>query len=187
MNFKTLISTTLAVTTVLSGGEALASQERYNPNTFARELNSLNWTAGYDVEFSHLRSCSQYNSNTYVHVNGQEWIDNLERQRDEALQANIDANKYKDDQMVYGYDAMMAAQPEVARTWRIYQALDERFEAEKNNTRLVSSTPTSYSCYGGFVKVTSPKGTKVCDVTYVNLNYNSYKASYNSKGCVWKY
>ena len=77
MNFKTLISTTLAVTTILSGGEALAGQERYNPNTFARELNSLNWTAGYDVEFSHLRSCSQYNSNTYVHVNGQDWIDNL--------------------------------------------------------------------------------------------------------------
>ena len=187
MKLKSIISATLALTTVFTGGEALAGQDRYNPNSFARELNSLNWTAGYKVHFSHLRSCSQYNSNTYEHVRGQAYIDNLKAQVDQALEANIKANEYKDKVMVYGYDAMMAAQPEVARTWAVYKDLEARYEAEKGNTRLVSSTPSSYSCYGGFVKVTSPKGTKVCDVTYVSFDYNSKKASYNSEGCVWKF
>ena len=187
MKLKSIISATLAIATVFTGGEAFASQDRYNANSFARELNSLNWTAGYKVHFSHLRSCSQYNSNTYEHVYGQEWIDNLKAKMEAALEANIKATKYKEKMMYYGYDAMMSAQPEVARTWAIYKDLEERYEAEKGNTRIVSSTPTSYSCYGGFVKVTSPKGTKVCDVTYVNFDYNSKKASYNSEDCVWKY
>ena len=183
--FKAIAATAaLALTTA---APALAAQ--YTPASMANDLNGRTWTAGYQVEFSHLRSCREFNSSTYGPANPTR-LAALEAEMNRTQQINIevvearDAEPYGDQRR--GWDRYDQLNAQAQTTWEAYEAARDAYQEEKRNTVQLTSVPSSYGCSGGFVKITSPQGTKVCEVSNVSIDYDDYRATYNSRNCVWR-
>lgn len=165
---------------------------RYTPSSLERDLNGRNWTAGTKVKFSYLRECTEWSTSTYAPANPQR-LAHLQAEKDRLLAINVGIVKKRDvalEAVSNGTATSWATydhwNSQASPTYEAFLKAEDKWEKEKRNTVVTSTTPYAYECQGGFVRISSPQGVKVCEVTSARVDYEDRRASYNSSNCVWR-
>ncbi len=150
---------------------ALASPaQAYTPGSFQQELNNTDWgTSGETVGFTNISECRDLTKTESHGVRNPARLQSLEQEL-EVHTANIKKyNDMNDD-----------------RQWRhieLARAVDNKIKTEENDL-ITSTSVVGYGCSGGFIKISNPQGTRVCEVSGVAIREGNL--NYRAKNCVWR-
>ena len=175
---KELSAILVASSSLLFFGDASrAAPFNLDGSSFERYLNSLNWQEGVNPRFSYLSRCtpsygSRVNDSHPDVVRWNNYTSVLKREADAGLTA--------DQSSVPGLQPWQIQNRYPVRL--IYQEVMREEYNYKKNYQIQSLI--SYSC-SGFVRISDPRGAKVCD-TYVQWNSYDNRSTYNYSKCRWQ-
>lgn len=179
-------------------------------NSFASWLNSLDWNSGKDYRFMRLHSC-KYSTSKEVVYDEEERASRLQEiaelkssvrarrryinnETDGMSMHGIWADMYRQDDQYRDEEKARRNENEYRRLRAIYDQyvdthiapLEARIKAlEEVDTPITNVFTYEYFKCSGYVRVSDPLGTRVCEID-ANYNGKSSESSFETSGCRWK-
>ncbi len=172
---RSLARLTVLLVTTCSTLETFALPFKKTPSSFSQYANTIEFGNGYRHTFSGFYGCKYFLSNTIGSASAYpgSGVDS----RNPYAQK---AQEYLDDY----YKPIGSRQ--LTRGWTP-EEFDSRYAQmvkESDSFANRGEKAENYSCIG-FLTLTSPKGTKVCDA-YIKFDGTTRQVSYVANKCVWK-
>ena len=162
---------------------ALASPaQAYTPGSFQQELNNTDWgTSGETVGFTNISECRDLTKTESHGVRNPARLQSLEQ---EYNMHRANAKKFEDAAV---YERNMAKRDQLDEQWSYHielaNAVVDKIRREEKDI-VKSTSVVGYGCSGGFIKISNPQGTRVCEVSGVAIREGNL--NYRAKNCVWR-